>query len=209
MPASLSSPVNLLVIAVTCIVSFMAFSNARLIDRLILWPPAITRGREYWRLATCGLIHADPPHLLFNMITLYFFGRLMESFFVARIGEVGYLLFYVGGLVASSLPSWYEHRTDAGYRSLGASGAVSAVLFAFILLMPWATIYVFVLPVPAVIYAVLYLAYTIYMDRQRTDRINHSAHLWGAVYGVVVTALVEPRVLGAFVSRLFHPSLSM
>lgn len=209
MPASLSSPVNLLIIAATCVVSFMAFSNARLIDRLILWPPAITRGREYWRLATCGLIHADPPHLLFNMITLYFFGRLMESFFVPRVGEIGYLLFYVGGLVASSLPSWYEHRNDAGYRSLGASGAVSAVLFAFILLMPWATIYVFVLPVPAVIYAVLYLAYTIYMDRQRSDRINHSAHLWGAVYGIVVTALVEPRVLGAFVSKLFHPSLSM
>lgn len=207
MPATLS--VNLLIIAVTCIVSFMAFSNARLIDRLILWPPAITRGKEYWRLATCGLIHADPPHLLFNMITLYFFGRLMESFFVPRIGAIGYLLFYVGGLVASSLPSWYEHRGDSAYRSLGASGAVSAVLFAFILLMPWATIYVIVVPVPAVIYAVLYLAYTIYMDRQRTDRINHSAHLWGAVYGIVVTALIEPRVLGAFVSKLFHPTLSM
>ena len=204
-----SSPVNLLIIAVTCVVSFMAFSNARLIDRLILWPPAITRGKEYWRLATCGLIHADPPHLLFNMVTLYFFGRLMESFFVPRIGEIGYLLFYVGGLVASSLPSWYEHRSDAGYRSLGASGAVSAVLFAFILLMPWATIYVIVLPVPAIIYAVLYLAYTIYMDRQRSDRINHSAHLWGAIYGIVMTALIEPRVLGAFVSKLFHPSLSM
>lgn len=209
MPASLNSPVNLLIIAVTCVVSFMAFSNARLIDRLILWPPAITRRKEYWRLASCGLIHADPPHLLFNMITLYFFGRVMEPFYVAHVGAIGYLLFYVGGLVASSAPSWYEHRNDAGYRSLGASGAVSAVLFASILLMPWATIYVFVVPVPAIIYAVLYLAYTIYMDRQRTDRINHSAHLWGAIYGIVVTALVEPRVLGMFVSRLFHPSFSM
>ncbi|WP_395680976.1 rhomboid family intramembrane serine protease [Dokdonella sp.] len=201
--------VNLAIIIVTCVVSFAGFSNPRLIDRLILWPPAITRGREYWRLASCGLIHADPPHLLFNMITLYFFGRLMESFFVPRIGEIGYLLFYVGGLVASSLPSWYEHRTDAGYRSLGASGAVSAVLFAFILLMPWATIYVIVLPVPAVIYAVLYLGYTIYMDRQRSDRINHSAHLWGAVYGIVVTGLIEPSVLGAFARQLLRPMVSM
>ena len=201
--------VNLAIIAVTCVVSFAGFSNPRLIDRLILWPPAITRGREYWRLASCGLIHADPPHLLFNMITLYFFGGLIERFYASRVGGIGYLLFYVGGLVVSSLPSWQRHRDDAGYRSLGASGAVSAALFAFILLQPWATIYVFVVPVPAIVYAVLYLAYTIYMDRQRTDRINHSAHLWGAVYGIVVTGLIEPRALGAFVRQLLHPALSM
>ena len=201
--------VNLAIIAVSCVVSFAGFSNPRLIDRLILWPPAITRGREYWRLASCGLIHADGQHLLFNMITLYFFGGLIEQFYAAKVGEIGYLLFYVGGLVVSSLPSWQRHRDDAGYRSLGASGAVSAALFAFILLRPWATIYVFVVPVPAVVYAVLYLAYTVYMDRQRADRINHSAHLWGALYGIVVTALVEPRVLGAFLRQLLQPSISM
>jgi len=201
--------VNLAIIAVTCVVSFAGFSNPRLIDRLILWPPAITRGREYWRLASCGLIHADGQHLLFNMITLYFFGGLIEQFYAAKVGEIGYLLFYVGGLVVSSLPSWQRHRDDAGYRSLGASGAVSAALFAFILLRPWATIYVFVVPVPAVVYAVLYLAYTVYMDRQRADRINHSAHLWGALYGIVVTALIEPRVLGAFLRQLLQPSISM
>lgn len=201
--------VNLAIIVVTCVVSFAGFSNPRLIDRLILWPPAITRGREYWRLATCGLIHADPPHLLFNMITLYFFGGLIEQFCASRIGEIGYLLFYVGGLVVSSLPSWQRHRDDPNYRSLGASGAVSAALFAFILLRPWATIYVFVVPVPAIVYAVLYLGYTIYMDRQRTDRVNHSAHLWGAVYGVVVTGLIEPHVLGEFVRQLLRPALSM
>jgi membrane associated rhomboid family serine protease len=143
------------------------------------------------------------------MITLYFFGGLIERFYASRVGGIGYLLFYVGGLVVSSLPSWQRHRDDAGYRSLGASGAVSAALFAFILLQPWATIYVFVVPVPAIVYAVLYLAYTIYMDRQRTDRINHSAHLWGAMYGIVVTGLVEPRALGAFVRQLLHPALSM
>jgi len=201
--------VNLAIIAVTCVVSFAGFSNPRLIDRLILWPPAITRGREYWRLASCGLIHADGQHLLFNMITLYFFGGLIEQFYAAKVGEIGYLLFYVGGLVVSSLPSWQRHRDDAGYRSLGASGAVSAALFAFILLRPWATIYVFVVPVPAVVYAVLYLAYTVYMDRQRADRINHSAQLWGALYGIVVTALVEPLVLGAFLRQLLQPSISM
>ncbi|WP_348056504.1 rhomboid family intramembrane serine protease [Dokdonella sp.] len=184
----------------------MAFSNAQLIDRLILWPPAITRAKEYWRLATCGLIHADPQHLIFNMITLYFFGRLVEPFLATRIGAIGYALFYVVGLVVSSLPSYLNHRNDPAYRSLGASGAVSAVLFAFIVLQPWATIYVFVLPIPAVIYAVLYLAYTFYMDRRASDRINHSAHLWGAVYGMLFPVLIEPAVLPRFFQLLVHPT---
>ncbi|NCT66066.1 MAG: rhomboid family intramembrane serine protease [Rhodanobacteraceae bacterium] len=201
-------PVTLFIIAVTCVVSFAGFSNPRLIDRLILWSPALTRGKEYWRLASCGLIHADVPHLLFNMITLYFFGTAMERFYVSYLGGGGYLLFYVGGLVVSSLPSWWQHRNDNGYRSLGASGAVSAVLFAFILLQPWATIYVFVVPVPAIIYAVLYLGYTIYMDRQRSDHINHSAHLWGAIYGVLFTILMEPRVLSTFFGRLLQPGFA-
>lgn len=198
-------PVTLAIIALTCVISFAGFSSPRLVDRLILWSPALTRGREYWRLATCGLIHADVPHLAFNMITLYFFGGFMERFYAGRIGAIGYLLFYAGGLAVSSLPSWLRHRDDSDYRSLGASGAVSAVLFAFILLMPWTTIYVFVVPIPAIVYAVLYLAYTIYMDRQRVGRINHSAHLWGAIYGVVLTILIEPSVAGAFVQRLIRP----
>ena len=197
--------VTLGIIAITCVVSFIGFSNPRLIDRLILWPPALTRGKEYWRLVTCGLIHADTTHLAFNMITLYFFGGFMERFYAPYIGAPGYALFYAGGLVVSCLPSYLRHRDDSNYRSLGASGAVSAVLFAFILLQPWATIYVFVVPVPAIIYAVLYLAYTIYMDRRRADRINHSAHLWGAIYGILVTILIEPRVAGVFFQQLVQP----
>jgi membrane associated rhomboid family serine protease len=198
-------PVTLLLIAATCVVSFLAFSNPRLLERLILWPPAISRNHEYWRLATCGLIHADLAHLAFNMITLFFFGALMERFYTAYTGAGGYVLFYAGALVFSSLPSYLRHRDDRDYRSLGASGAVSAVLFAFILLRPWAIIYVYFLPVPAILYAVAYLGYTIYMDRRRSDRINHSAHLWGAVYGVVVTLLVQPRVAGVFLSQLLRP----
>ncbi|MEO7324343.1 MAG: rhomboid family intramembrane serine protease [Dokdonella sp.] len=200
-----ATPITLIIIAITCLVSFAGFSNPQLINRLILWPPAITRGKEYWRLASCGLIHADGQHLLFNMITLYFFGGIMERFYTQYIGALGFVLFYVGGLVVSSLPSYLTHRDDANYRSLGASGAVSAVLFAFILLQPWATIYVFVVPVPAIIYAVVYLAYTIYMDRKNADRINHSAHLWGAGYGMLLTILIEPHVISAFLQNLMHP----
>ncbi|WP_300618743.1 rhomboid family intramembrane serine protease [Dokdonella sp.] len=199
--------ITLLIIAVTCVVSFMAFSDRKLLDRLILWPPAITRGKEWWRLASCGLIHADVMHLAFNMITLFFFGRAMEGFYVARGGEVGYLVFYVGALVVSSLPSYLQHKNDSHYRSLGASGAVSAVLFAFILLAPWSKIIVLVLPMPAILYAVLYVVYSIYMDRQRSDNINHSAHLWGAAYGVFATILIEPGVVSHFLRQLGQPSL--
>lgn len=198
--------VTLIIIAITCVVSFMAFKNSRLMNDLILWPPAITRQREYHRLVTYGLVHADFGHLLFNMFTLFFFGRAMEGFFAAQLGSFGFVLFYIGGLVISILPTYLKNRNNPDYRSLGASGAVSAVLFAFILLQPWQQIIVLVIPMPAIVYAVLYTGYSIYMDRRGQGNINHSAHLWGAVYGVLFTLLVEPRVLPYFLNALLHPS---
>jgi membrane associated rhomboid family serine protease len=187
-------------------VSWLAFNNGRLMERLILWPPAIQRRHQYDRLVTHGFIHADFQHLLFNMITLYFFGSLVERAFVPLIGHVGFVLFYLSAVVVAILPTYSQHRHDARYRSLGASGAVSAVLFTFILFQPWSMIYVFFLPLPAIVYAVLYIGYSIWMDKRGLDNVNHSAHLWGAAYGVMFTLLVEPAVLGSFVQRLLHPS---
>jgi membrane associated rhomboid family serine protease len=184
----------------------MAFKNSRLMKDLILWPPAIVRQREYHRLVTYGVVHADFGHLLFNMFTLFFFGRVMEGFFTNQLGTLGFALFYIGGLVISILPTYLKNRNNPNYRSLGASGAVSAVLFAFILLAPWSRIIVLVIPMPAIIYAVLYTGYSIYMDRRGQDNVNHSAHLWGAAYGVIVTVLVEPRVLPHFLNALMQPS---
>ena len=197
--------VTLIIIAITCAVSFVALKNPKMIEALILWPPAVTRDNDYYRLISYGLIHADFPHLLFNMVTLYFFGRVMEQFYNAAMGDFGFAFFYVLGLIASILPTYFKNRNNAQYRSLGASGAVSAVLFAFILFQPWAIIYVFVVPVPAIIYAVLYIGYTIWSERQGGDSVNHSAHLWGAAYGVAFTLAVEPRVFGVFLDALSHP----
>jgi membrane associated rhomboid family serine protease len=197
--------ITLIIIAITAVVSFMAFNNARLMNDLILWPPAITRNREYHRLVTYGVVHADFGHLLFNMITLFFFGRVMEGFFAARLGTMGFALFYIVGLVVSILPTYLSNRNNPNYRSLGASGAVSAVLFSYILLAPWSRIVVFVLPMPAIIYAVLYVVYSIYMDRRGQGNVNHSAHLWGAAYGVSFTLLVRPEVLSHFLSELSRP----
>jgi membrane associated rhomboid family serine protease len=196
---------TLAIIAVTCIVSFLAFNRPKLMDDLILWPPAILRHREYHRLVTYGLVHADVGHLLFNMMTLYFFGRAIESFYTAKLGTLGFLLFYLGGLVVSILPTYLKNRKNTNYHSLGASGAVSAVLFAFVLFAPWSRIIVFVLPMPAILYAVLYVGYSIYMDRTGRDNINHSAHLWGAAYGVIFTVLIAPWVFTQFLAELLHP----
>jgi membrane associated rhomboid family serine protease len=196
---------TLIIIAVTAVISFLGFSNPNLVRQLILWPPALDRDRQYYRLVTYGLIHADPQHLLFNMLTLYFFGRVMEQLYDSYLGVLGFAIFYVGGLIVSILPTYLRNRNNPRYHSLGASGTVSAVLFAYILIQPWSTILVLFFPMPAIIYAVAYLAYTFYMDRQRVDNINHSAHLWGAAYGIIFTVAMEPRVIGLFLNTLAHP----
>ncbi|MDE1885531.1 MAG: rhomboid family intramembrane serine protease [Xanthomonadaceae bacterium] len=196
---------TLVIIAVTCIVSIMAFSNAELVRQLILWPPAISRDKQYYRLVSYGLIHADPMHLFFNMFTLYFFGRMMEQLYNAVLGPFGFVLFYAGALVASILPTYLRNRGNSRYHSLGASGAVSATLFAFILLQPWAKILVFVVPMPAILFAVLYVVYEFWLERQGADNVNHNAHLWGAAYGVLFTIIMEPRVLTLFFAQLTHP----
>ncbi len=197
---------TLIIIAVTCLVSFSAFNNRPVMDKLILWPPAVAGNGQYHRLVTYGLVHADFQHLLFNMITLFFFGRVIEQFYGAFTGGFGFVFLYVSALLVSILPTYLKHRNDRNYRSLGASGAVSAVLFAFILLKPWAVIYLlYVIPVPAVVYALAYVAYSIYSERQGGDNINHSAHLWGAAYGVAFTLAIEPRVFGGFLEALARP----
>lgn len=205
--ADFCMPITLIILALTCIVSYLAFNNGKLMNDLILWPPAIQRSREYHRLVTYGLVHADFSHLFFNMLTLYFFGRVMEPFFAGQLGSLGFALFYIGGLVVSILPSYLQNRGNPNYRSLGASGAVSAVLFAYILLSPWSKIYVFILPIPAILYAVLYIVYSVMMDRQGNGNVNHSAHLWGAAYGVAFTLVMNPAVLPYFLSQLTQPQL--
>lgn len=203
----MGSPITILIIIATCVVSSMAFKNQRLADRLILWPPAIDRSKQYDRLITHGFIHADFGHLLFNMITLFFFGRAVEEVFVQRIGMLGYLVFYLAAIVVAILPTYTRHRHDSQYRSLGASGAVSAVLFSFILMSPWSGIYLFFIPIPipAIVYAVLYVGYSIWMDRRGGDNINHSAHLWGAGFGVMFTLIMNPAVLSHFLLQLSNP----
>jgi membrane associated rhomboid family serine protease len=199
-------PVTLVLIAVTVLVSWQAFKKPKLLGRLILWPPAIDRHKQYDRLITHGFIHADWQHLIFNMITLFFFGVGIERAFAPYIGPVGFLLFYVSAILVAILPTYLRHRHDPNYRSLGASGAVSAVLFASILINPWQLLLVLFVPMPAIIFGICYIGYSIWMDKRGGDNINHSAHLWGAGYGMLFTVIMEPRIIGVFLDRLMSPS---
>lgn len=202
----MSSPITFILIAVTCMVTLLAFKNPALAGRLILWPPAIDRHKQYDRLVTYGFIHADFWHLLFNMVTLFFFGRVMENVITQLSGSpLTFVAFYFAALVVSILPTYLKHQKDPNYRSLGASGAVSAVLFAFILIDPWARIGVFFIPMPAIVFAVLYIGYSIWMDKRGGDNINHGAHLAGAAFGVLFMVAMEPRVLGHFLQTLLRP----
>lgn len=197
---------TLIFIAVTVVVSLLALNNRRIADRLILWPPAIARNHQYDRLLTHGFIHADFMHLFFNMLTLFFFGRPIEGFMAEQTGALWvFPLFYLSALVVAILPTYLKHQKDPNYFSLGASGAVSAVLFAFILLAPWSRIVVFVFPMPAIVFAILYVAYSIWMDRRGGDRINHNAHLSGAAYGILFLMIMQPQVLQHFLSELSRP----
>ncbi|HEV2353713.1 MAG TPA: rhomboid family intramembrane serine protease [Puia sp.] len=203
----MSQSITMIIIILTAIISILSFNNSRLLDALIFWPPAIHLRHQYYRFITCGFIHADLMHLAFNMFTLYFFGRALENYYMGILGLQHYYftILYITALIVANIPSYIKQRDNYKYRSLGASGAVCAVLFAFIMISPWDKIVVFVIPMPAILYALLFLGYTIYMSRRGSDNINHDAHLWGAIYGVLFTIAVRPGIVGNFLNELSQP----
>nr|WP_269670689.1 rhomboid family intramembrane serine protease [Stenotrophomonas sp. SY1] len=197
----------MILIAITALVSWQGFNNRKLADRLILWPPAVDRHKQYDRLVTYGFLHADFSHLLFNMVTLFFFGRPIEALMGRLTGHWWvFPLFYLLALVVSILPSYLKNQKNPNYMSLGASGAVSAVLFAYILVAPWSLIFVFFIPAPAILYALFYVGYSIWMDKKGGDNVNHSAHLAGAAFGVMFMLFMSPDLLQHFLTNLMNPS---
>lgn len=187
--------ITIIIIIITVLVSIGGFSNQRIIDDLIFYPPAVTKRNQWYRFFSCGLIHADFGHLLFNMLSLYFFGPAVErafDYFYPENGKWVYLLLYVSALMVSLLPTYFKNKDNYYYRSLGASGAVSAIIFAGLLLSPGSEVYLFLIPIPipGFIFAPLYILLSAWMDRRGGDNINHSAHIWGSLYGLAFTVLV-------------------
>ena len=199
---------TVVVVVLTCLISLVAFNSSKVLDDLIFWPPAISMRHQYYRFITCGFIHADFLHLAFNMFTLYFFGRGLELFYRGELGLQSYYypILYFTALVASNIPSYLKRKDDYNYRSLGASGAVCAVMFAVIMIRPWETLYIYGrIPIPAILYAALFLAFSIYMSKRGGDNVNHDAHLWGAAYGVVFTIAVHPAIMSTFINEMKNP----
>lgn len=182
-----------LIILINCVVSFMALNNTEVMNRLILTPYWVERKKEYYRFITSGFIHANYLHLAFNMISFYFFGYIVESW----LGSTLFVVLYVLALIISDIPTYLKYKNNSNYASLGASGAVSAIIFASILLHPVNTIYIYFIPIPAFIYGALYLGYSYYMDQRSGDHINHSAHFYGAVVGLVFVGVLYPSVIPA------------
>lgn len=175
---------TIIIIIITAAISFAAFSNKKLEETLIFFPPAITNDKQWYRFFSCGLIHADISHLAFNMLALFMMGRFVEVEFLRIFGEKGkllYLLMYVLALAISLLPTYWKNKNNYSYRSLGASGAVSAVIFAGILLNPFIELNF----LPGFIFGPIYLIITAVLDKRGGGNINHSAHLWGALFGIV------------------------
>jgi membrane associated rhomboid family serine protease len=186
--------ITLVIVIITSLVSIGAFSNQSMVDDLIFYGPGVTQRRQWYRMFTHGLIHADVPHLIFNMLALYSFGIGVEKVFSSScmfgdtLGKVMYILLYLSALAAASLPDLIKHKDNYHFRSLGASGAVSAVIFSAIVILPNVKVSLFFLPgIPGYIFAVLYIAISAYLDKRGGGNINHGAHLWGAVWGILFT----------------------
>lgn len=186
---NMSISITIIIIIITAVISFMAFNNHELMEKLIFYPPDIANQKQWYRFFTNGLIHADFMHLAFNMISLYFFGDLVEKLFVSIFNTSGallYIIMYVSALAICLIPTYMSNKENYYYRSLGASGAVSAVIFAGILLLPQAPLNFLFLPIdiPGFIFGPIYLIASAYLAKRGGSHINHSAHLWGALYGI-------------------------
>ncbi len=198
----IDTPVTLILLLLNVLVSgYALLQDGSLIDRLGFRPVRIREQREWYRFITAGFVHGGLAHLAFNLITLYFFGPLLE----VVLGSPGFIVLYFGSeLTAHALTYWF-HRGDEGYNAVGASGAISGIVFAFCLFAPFEKLYLFfAIPVPAIVFAVGFVAVSIYAmnrTRGRLGGIAHEAHLGGALGGVVLTIMLEPRALQVFLSH--------
>ncbi|MCO5252661.1 MAG: rhomboid family intramembrane serine protease [Candidatus Kapabacteria bacterium] len=193
-----NSPVAIVIFAVTVLISlYTLYKNNKLYYSWVLSPPKVVHEKKFYLLITSGFLHADLMHLLFNMLTFYFFGFKLEQ----MIGSVNFLIIYIVSLVLSSIPTVIKHKDNYSYGSVGASGAISGILFASIMLMPNAGIMIFPIPIPipAWIFGMLYLLWIYFAAKRANDNINHDAHFYGALTGVIMMIILFPGIINHFI----------
>jgi membrane associated rhomboid family serine protease len=199
-----------LIIAFTAIVSILSFRNSVYFSKLQFNAYQIYHRKEWYRLLSHGFLHANWTHLIVNMLVLFIFGPVVENLFKqhgfggsVRLSPLIFLLFYLLAIVLSSLLSLFKQRNNAWYNSVGASGAVSAIIFSYIFFNPWKKLYIYgILPVPGIILGVVYLIYSQYMSKRNVDNINHDAHFIGAVFGFLFPVIMDYSLMGNFIRDL-------
>ena len=200
--------INTIFLAATVVISFMAFNNIDLFHKLKFNAYLVKHKKQWYRFFSYALVHADWMHLLINMYVLYSFGSIVEEVLKFNLGSQGllyYILLYVGGTIFSTLFDFRKQKENPHYNAVGASGAVSAVVFASILLYPAGSIYLFFIPIPipSWVFGILYLVYSAYMGKRGQDNIGHNAHFWGSVFGIVFTIIILPGTVQNFFTTIF------
>ncbi|HOV91878.1 MAG TPA: rhomboid family intramembrane serine protease [Candidatus Kapabacteria bacterium] len=193
------TPVATIIFIFTIVISVYAlYFKQSIIEKGVLRPYLIVRGKNLGSLIYNGFLHANGMHLLFNMITFYFFAFQLEK----TIGSLNFFILYFASMIVSDIPSIIQYRDDPEYASLGASGAISGIVFSMILFYPFSGLYVFPIPfpLPAFVFGILYLIWSYYSAKHSEDIINHSAHFWGAIAGIITTIILEPRSILIFIN---------
>ncbi|EKB47445.1 rhomboid family intramembrane serine protease [Cecembia lonarensis] len=203
---------TIILIGITVLTSYQAWKRPDLLDRWMFTPYKIKNNQQWDRFVLSGLIHKDQMHLLFNMFTFYFFGRVVEMFLIYRLGKsfglFTFLMFYVGAIIVSDLPTYFKHKENFRYRALGASGGVAAAVFASIMIMPLSDICLFgLICLPGFVLGLLFLIYTFVQARKGSDGINHDAHLYGALFGIAFVLIISPQSGLNFIEQIksFRP----
>lgn len=200
--------ITLIIIIVTSLVSILCFTGTLPFDSLKFNAWDVWHRKRWYQMLSYGLVHGGWGHLLFNMLTLYFFGDVVENYFQAAFGlgtgSVLYLLLYVSAIAVSTIGDLVKYKDEPHYSAVGASGAVSAILFASILFEPKMGIYMYFIPIPipGYIFAPLYLLYCWWAAKRNMDNIGHSAHFWGAVYGLLFPLICNPQIFTHFLNQL-------
>ena len=201
--------VSIFIVIITCVISYYCFQDKNLFDRLKHWPFIEARNQEYYRFVSSGFVHGSWLHLLINMFVLYEFGGFAETVFVYHFGDVmgrvNFVLLYILAIIFADIPTFMKHKDNRGYASIGASGAVSGILFVYILVAPWSKIYLYgIIPIHSIVAGVAYLAYSSWASKNSQDHIDHDAHFYGAVFGFLFALALRPAFFGEFLNKLVN-----
>lgn len=199
--------ITLIIILLTAAVSIPAFKNPELFYKYDFAPYRVEQQKEWYRFLSHAVLHGDWAHLILNMLVLFFFGDVTQRYFEIYAGEgrgiFYFILLYLGGIMFAVLPTYKRHKENPNYHSVGASGAVSAVLFSSVIFSPGTSICLYgLLCFPGIVWAIIYLVYSYYQGKRGGDNINHDAHFWGAIYGVGFTILAVPKSILSFFNQL-------